>query len=146
MNPPISSPGIFLDINTTGSSFKYPPDLSSNRPLSSMSVDQSILEGSKENQEDSLEKLRGLEILPDLFNLLIELQSGAILAKDFENNAGSIRLKLSKLKQYLKEVDGINETLQARNNKILQLEGSINKKNDLLKSFKKRIQNEIPKF
>lgn len=92
---------------------------------------------------DIINKLHSLEILPDIFNLLHDLETGAILAKDFDNNAGSIRLKLATLKQYLQEVEGINESIETRTNKIETLRNGNSKKYQFLTRFKEKVESDI---
>lgn len=92
-----------------------------------------------EEEEDVIQKLREVEILPQLFGLLQSLESGNILPRDFGNNAGSIRLKLNTLKQYLQEVEGINETIEERIDRIEYLRARNRKKSEFLRMVKERV-------
>lgn len=93
-----------------------------------------------DEDDDPIDKMREMEILPDLFNLLHDLQNGTILAKDFDNNAGSLRLKLTTLRQYLQEVEGINELIKSREAKIESLRVNNAKRYEFLSRFKEQVQ------
>mmetsp|Transcript_3997 Transcript_3997/g.4713 ORF Transcript_3997/g.4713 Transcript_3997/m.4713 type:complete len:165 (-) Transcript_3997:292-786(-) len=96
-----------------------------------------------EDEREPLQKLQTTELLPDLYNLLNDLQNGHILAKYFDNNAGSIRLKLSKMKQNLQDIPGINECVKARETKIQNLKLSNEKKLHFLNKFKQKVESEL---
>ncbi|KAK6201222.1 RNA polymerase II transcription mediator complex subunit 9-domain-containing protein [Scheffersomyces amazonensis] len=106
-------------------------------------IDDNVVEDEEEDEDDPIVKLQEIEILPDLFTLLHDLQIGSISAKDFDNNAGSIRLKLSNVRQYLSEIEGINETLKVREAKIDSLKVKNAKKYQFLSKFKSRVINEF---
>ncbi|KAK6461621.1 RNA polymerase II transcription mediator complex subunit 9-domain-containing protein [Scheffersomyces coipomensis] len=106
-------------------------------------VKEEVVGDTIEDDDDPIVKLQEIEILPDLFTLIHNLKIGNISAKDFDNNAGSIRLKLSNIKQYLSEIDGINETLKARSIKIDNLKFNNGKKYQFLNKFKSKVLNEI---
>lgn len=90
-----------------------------------------------------LEKLRSVQLLPELFNLLHDLRNGTLLAKDFGSNAGSLRLKLTTFKQCLQEIEGINESIEQRQQHILTLTKSRLKKEEFLASFKHKIKQDL---
>lgn len=92
-------------------------------------------------KEDQLEKLRQIEIIPELFAILHDLQVGKLLAKDFDNKLGSIRLKLSNMKQYLRDIPGITETIEARHDKIKLLQENNEKKFQLIEKFTQQVNN-----
>ncbi|CUM47164.1 uncharacterized protein AC631_02628 [Debaryomyces fabryi] len=100
-------------------------------------------ENNLQEERDPLQKLQTTELLPDLYNLLNDLQNGHILAKDFDNNAGSIRLKLSKMKENLQNIPGINESVKARETKIQNLKLSNEKKLHFLNRFKQKVESEL---
>lgn len=93
---------------------------------------------------DAIEKLKEFEILPTLYNLLHDLQTGHIKAKDFDNNAGSLRLKLSLIRQYLSQIEGISETVKLREVKIDNLKTKNYQKWELLQRIKLLIQDGQP--
>lgn len=82
------------------------------------------------------EKLQNVELLRELLNLLHDLQTGKNLVKDFDNHAGSIRLKLSTIKSQLLQIENINQTLEERELEIKKLEDSNRKRVDFLKCLK----------
>ena len=83
-------------------------------------------------------------MLPTLYNLLHDLQTGHIKAKDFDNNAGSLRLKLSLIRQYLSQIEGISETVKLREVKIDNLKTKNYQKWELLQRIKLLIQDGQP--
>lgn len=110
-------------------------------PKDAMDIDSE--ENNNEVHRDPLQNLQTTELLPDLYNLLNDLQTGHILAKDFDNNAGSIRLKLSKMKQSLQEIPGISESVKFRETRIQNLKLSNEKKAHFLNNFKQRVESEL---
>ena len=112
-------------------------------PKDAMDVDNE--ENDNEEYTDPLQKLQTTELLPDLYNLLNDLQSGQILAKDFDNNAGSIRLKLTKMKQNLQDIPGISESVKFRETRIQNLKLSNEKKAHFLNNFKQKVESELGK-
>ncbi|KAG7191793.1 uncharacterized protein KQ657_002758 [Scheffersomyces spartinae] len=90
-----------------------------------------------------LEKLRNIQLLPELFNLLYDLRNGTLLAKDFGSNAGSLRLKLTTFKQCLQEIEGINESIEERQQRIQLLTKSKTKKEQFLMSLKSKIEDDF---
>ncbi|EGW30076.1 uncharacterized protein SPAPADRAFT_63695, partial [Spathaspora passalidarum NRRL Y-27907] len=104
-----------------------PPEVNNSNPAMDIDPSESDVE-----EEDPIDKMRSMEILPDLFNLIHDVIQGKIQPKDFHNNAGSLRLKLNTLKQYMQEVEGIGETLQSTQAKIESLRENNEKKRALL--------------
>lgn len=95
-----------------------------------------------EPEIDPIEKMRSLEILPDLFNLLYDLnneENSLVTPKDFDKYLGSLRLKLSNLKNLMQEVEGINETLTCTLGKIESLKQNNVKKETFLQNFKNNV-------
>lgn len=99
----------------------------------------------EEEDEDVVSKLRDVEVLPQLFSLLHDLDTGVISVRDFDNNAGSVRLKLNTLKQYLQEVEGINESIEVRKTKIDALKENNLKKEELLQRFRSKVETVFAK-
>lgn len=69
-----------------------------------------------------LESLQQTELLSQLFTLLLDIKNGKSLVRDFENNAGSLRLALSNIRKLLLQVNGITETVEERRKRIETLE------------------------
>lgn len=91
-------------------------------------------------KEDPLQKLHQQDIMPELFTVLHDLQVGKLLAKDFDNKLGSIRLRLGNMKQVLRDIPGITETIEDREEKIQSLQVNNQKKLELVEDFNKRIE------
>lgn len=94
---------------------------------------------------DPLQKLSDIELLPDLFALIQSLEKGDIQPKDFDNNAGNIRLKAKNVRLYLQEVDGICETVDERESKIGTIRQSNMKKVEFLTQFRERVLRDLEK-
>lgn len=86
-----------------------------------------------------VQKLTKIELLPELFSLLHSLQQGELQAKDFDNNIGVIRQKLSNIRQILLEVEGIEEPLKEREERIEVLRESNERKWGVLEELRARI-------
>ncbi|XYA01911.1 hypothetical protein QA089_004475 [Meyerozyma guilliermondii] len=65
-----------------------------------------------------LESLQRTELLSQLFTLLLDVKTGKSSVRDFESNAGSLRLALSNIRKLLQKVDGITETVEQRQAQI----------------------------
>lgn len=97
----------------------------------------------KDSYDDELvQKLSTIELLPELFSLLHSLQMGELQAKDFDNNIGVIRQKLSNIRQILLEVEGIEEPLKDREARIQVLRESNESKRRFLEQLKQNISQE----
>lgn len=83
-----------------------------------------------------LDKIQSVELLPELLNLLHDLQAGKILVKDFDNHAGSIRLKLSTMKQQLQQIENIQQSVEEREFEITKLEENNKQKVEFLRALK----------
>ncbi|SGZ49426.1 CIC11C00000005288 [Sungouiella intermedia] len=101
---------------------------------------------SDSDEVDPLQKLGDIELLPDLFALLQSLEKGDVQPKDFNNNAGTMRLKVNNVRQYLQEVDGICETVNEREKKIKTIEESNEKKVEFLSQFRERVLTDLGKL
>ncbi|CAN3355643.1 hypothetical protein DICA3_B13740 [Diutina catenulata] len=95
-------------------------------------------------ESDAIEKLKDFELLPTLYNLLQDLESGHIKAKDFDNSAGSLRLKLGIIRQYLSQIEGIGETVKLRESRISSLHLKNREKGQILANLKERIAKGAP--
>lgn len=97
-------------------------------------------------EADPLKKLADIELLPDLFALLQGLEKGDMQPKDFNNNAGTIRLKVNNVRQYLQDVEGVCETVSEREKKIKTIEESNEKKVEFLGQFRERVLRDLGKL
>lgn len=90
--------------------------------------------------------MRSIEILPDLFNLLYELNNSSntkVTAKDFDKYLGSLRLKLGNIKNSMQQIDNINETLVNTFDKIEKLEQNNNNKQNFLLQLKQKVDQSL---
>lgn len=92
---------------------------------------------------DPLERLSKQELIPELFSILHDLKTDKVKAKDFDNQLGGIRLKLNNIKQYLREVPEVLESIKDREERIENLQQSNTKKLEVLNQFKNRIKSEL---
>lgn len=73
------------------------------------------------NNDGELQKLARIELLPELYSVIHRLQSGEIQPKDFDNHLGNVRLKLTSIRQLLLGIEGIEESVEEREEKIEKL-------------------------
>lgn len=97
----------------------------------------------KSPQGDPLQKLQDVELLPDLFALIQSLEKGDIQAKDFDNYAGAIRLKVGSIRNYLQSVEGICETVEEREKKIVAIRHCNNEKVGFLRLFREQVLKHL---
>lgn len=100
-------------------------------------------EGDPVEEIETLQKLKDIELLPDLFTLMQSLEKGDLQPKDFDNNAGNIRLKVNTVRQYLQEIDGICETVAERKSKIQAIRQSNEKKVEFLGLFREKVLKDL---
>ena len=86
---------------------------------------------------DVLDNLLQVQVLPDLFVLLHDLEHGDVQPKDFESHAGSIRLKLGQMRAQLLEIDDISRTSKEREEQIELLECQTRKMAQFLRDLHK---------
>lgn len=86
-----------------------------------------------------LQLLAKLEILLDLFTLLQSIEAGEVKAQDFDKSAGPIRLKLANIRRQLAAIDGVCESVAAREQKIEQLQAGNERRVALLNEFKAKV-------
>lgn len=98
---------------------------------------------SAEPDSQILDKLRDIELLPDLFTLIQSLEKGELQPKDFDNNAGNIRLKVNTVRQYLLEIEGICESVAERESKIQTIRQCNGRKVEFLELFRKRVLKDL---
>ena len=109
--------------------------------LANMEVDKE--ENSiKEQEKEYLRILAETSLLPDVFILLLQLRDEEILAKDFDNNAGSIRLKLARMREALRDTEGLGESLSLREERIQKQKDINQRKTSVIDTFKQKIASE----
>ncbi|GMM36716.1 hypothetical protein DASC09_040410 [Saccharomycopsis crataegensis] len=82
-----------------------------------------------------IEEIKNLEMLPLLIDILQQVNKGELSVKDLNNSAGKIRIRLTKFKELLAKLDGINQTPNQRKLLIDQLSYQISKKKEILQNF-----------
>lgn len=93
--------------------------------------------------QNQLENEFRFDLLPTLYNLLLDVDNGVVKLKDFDNNAGSLRLKLQMARTHLQSIKGIGETVEARTEKIEEVREANERKLDLLRRFNDKIDDLI---
>lgn len=84
---------------------------------------------SGEGQEQNpLRDIRSIELLPELFELLLSINRHETQAKDFDNNLGAIRIKVSTLLQKLQMLEGIDHPINEQKASITHLNEIMNEK------------------
>lgn len=80
--------------------------------------------------------------MPHVQALVSKLINGQISVKDADNESGAVKVRIAKAKAALAEMDGLDETIHSRQAKIVSLDKQIQKKLELLKSFKQMAEAE----
>mgnify|MGYP000032437017 CR=1 FL=1 len=96
-----------------------------------------------DNQDDPLAKIKQIQLLPELYNILFDFTNGKIHPRDFDKHIGNLRSKLDNLKLYILEIDGIDVTPEIMMNEINRLKENNVKKQTLLNSFRNKIKNDF---
>jgi hypothetical protein len=103
-------------------------------------VEEDSIASKEDNSEHrrvlAIENLRELDPLAMVVELLENVTSGKIGAKDVYNEAGPIRSRLSKAKASLQDLEGLDQDMDVRNRMISQLNIKIGRQVELLKSFR----------
>lgn len=121
---------------------KSPTNNSENENAVSMDIDKS---DSAASTLEHIRELKEADLIPELFNLLYDLQEGNVIPKDFDNHAGSIRVKLNHMRQVTCGIKGVEELIPYRQNLINSLEASNQRTFSFLSEFKKRVEENIEK-
>ncbi|AOW07944.1 RNA polymerase II transcription mediator complex subunit 9-domain-containing protein [Yarrowia lipolytica] len=89
-----------------------------------------------------LEVLQQIDFMPHVQALVSKIVNGQISVKDADNESGAVKVRIAKAKAALAEMDGLDETIHSRQAKIVSLDQQIQKKLELLKSFKQMAEAE----
>lgn len=90
-------------------------------------------------EASALEKVRQMELLPELFELLLDIELGEMQAKDFYNNLGTTRLKINTLIQRLQNLDGICDSIKDQEEQIQTLVESKSAKTKNIQQFREQV-------
>lgn len=90
-------------------------------------------------EASALEKVRQMELLPELFELLLDIELGEMQAKDFYNNLGTTRLKINNLIQRLQNLDGICDSIKDQEEQIQTLVESKSAKTKNIQQFREQV-------
>lgn len=96
-----------------------------------------------EAQKACIANFEQLNVLEMVVDLIERLDKGTISAKELDNEAGPIRLKLSNARTSLGVLEGLDETLTERRTKIENLEEKIARQTALLEKFKGLIKESM---
>lgn len=103
------------------------------------------MEDGRESEGSALDRAEVIELLPNLFTLLQQLEKGELQPKDFDNHAGTIRMKLNEMRQLLLEIDGICEPVEERLEKIEAMRESNLRKKEFIRAFQQRVDQDLGK-
>lgn len=94
------------------------------------------------SSQTPLEVLQQIDFMPHVQALVSKIVNGQISVKDADNESGAVKVRIAKAKAALAEMDGLDETIHSRQAKIVSLDQQIQKKLELLKSFKQMAEAE----
>ncbi|KAG5419481.1 hypothetical protein I9W82_003248 [Candida metapsilosis] len=93
--------------------------------------------------DDPLSKIKQVQLLPELYDILFNFTSGSIHPRDFDKHIGNLRSKLNNLKSYISEIEGIDVTPEMMMNDINRLKENNAKKQNLINTFRDKVRNEF---
>ncbi|KAF3988090.1 hypothetical protein FT663_02661 [Candidozyma haemuli var. vulneris] len=102
-----------------------------------------VIADPQEQEESALDKVEVIELLPNLFTLLQQLEKGELQPKDFDNHAGTIRMKLNNMRSLLSEISGICEPVEDRLQKIKAVRESNSRKKEFINAFRERVRGDL---
>lgn len=76
----------------------------------------------------AVEALRQMDLWSLVLDLITRIQHGTVTAKTVDNEAGIIRARISKAKQSLKQVSGLDTSIGEQEEEIMRLQEAIEKK------------------
>lgn len=94
------------------------------------------------SSQTPLEVLQQIDFMPHVQALVTKIVNGTISVKDADNESGAVKVRIAKAKAALAEMDGLDETIHSRQARIVSLDKQIQKKLELLKSFKQMAEAE----
>lgn len=93
--------------------------------------------------DDPLSKIKQVQLLPELYDILFNFTNGSIHPRDFDKHIGNLRSKLNNLKLYILEIEGIDVTPEMMMNDINRLKENNAKKQNLINTFRDKVRNEF---
>lgn len=124
--------------------FKNTPAMSEESKQEPKPVSEDVVIADPQEQEESaLDKVEVIELLPNLFTLLQQLEKGELQPKDFDNHAGTIRMKLNNMRLLLLEISGICEPVEDRLQKIKAVRESNLRKKEFINAFRERVRGDL---
>ncbi|CDK27029.1 unnamed protein product [Kuraishia capsulata CBS 1993] len=100
-------------------------------------VDQMQLE------QKTLDELKSIELLPLLLDLVEGLKIRRISPKDFDNAAGRIRVRVSRMRTLLNGIEGLDESHQSRLAKMKTMDDRISRKRVVLETFRDSVAERL---
>lgn len=94
-------------------------------------------------QKACIETFEQLNMLEMTVDLLERLDQGAISAKELDNEAGPIRIKLSNARASLSALPHLDQSLDERRAEIVMLQDKISRQTALLEKFKSLIKDTM---
>ncbi|KAH3680753.1 hypothetical protein WICPIJ_008114 [Wickerhamomyces pijperi] len=91
----------------------------------------------------SVEELRNLELVPLVLDVMEGVNSGNVLPKDVENAAGTIRVRINKARELIKNIHGLAELPEERLHRVETLNQNIDKKTNALLRLKRLVSQKI---
>ena len=93
----------------------------------------------QQNEYNPIDKIKQIQIMPELTKLLLEVNNGTKQAKDFDKLIGGLRLKISKLRQHVLEIEGIEDSPESMKAQIEKLKQDNQRKQVALQEFKEKV-------
>lgn len=111
--------------------------------------DEQQITTSSKQREQIIKEVHRLEILPVLIDILSSFSANKVNVKDLDNEFGTIRVRLGKLKEVLQSVEGLGIPMAEKTKNLGTVEDLIRCKLDILESvrihLKEKINREVEK-
>ncbi|GME66919.1 unnamed protein product [[Candida] boidinii] len=103
-------------------------------------VDPEVQYEAIQNEQKILDDIKQIELIPLLLDLIENLKIGKISPKDFDNAVGRIRVRVSRMKNLLNNIEGLDESSDNRIRKMEELKLKIDGKREVLMNFKEVVE------
>ncbi|GME69748.1 unnamed protein product [[Candida] boidinii] len=103
-------------------------------------VDPEVQYEAIQNEQKVLDDIKQIELIPLLLDLIENLKIGKISPKDFDNAVGRIRVRVSRMKNLLNNIEGLDESSDNRIRKMEELKLKIDGKREVLMNFKEIVE------
>ncbi|ODQ58319.1 hypothetical protein WICANDRAFT_64455 [Wickerhamomyces anomalus NRRL Y-366-8] len=100
-------------------------------------------ESKLKDAEAAIQELKNLELLPLVLDIVEDVNSGKLLPKDVDNAAGTLKVRINKAREILRNIHGLSETPDERAARVERLTKNISRKTAALQKLRARVGERI---